>query len=248
MKAVTWAGIQMFVPNTSQWITQPYCRQPYGIVYPTYAGPQHVACFAVLRSGPDELELGDTSAHSVAHGGVSAVVAGLSATVRRFSTPDAPADGRSVISIVVPSVEATFEIRTPTAAEGERILATAHRVSHDENGCPVTEPATPPTSSLTLCQYADGRLRDSATLTPPEESRLDAARERAQAAQDSTVPLSCTATVFLGAHGVCPASQEIVEDLARVLPTGYAPAGVALTSLFPGCFSETCLIEEPYDG
>jgi hypothetical protein len=101
---------------------------------------------------------------------------------------------------------------------------------------------------LTLCQYADGRLRDSATLTPPEESRLDAARERAQAAQDSTVPLSCTATVFLGAHGVCPASQEIVEDLARVLPTGYAPAGVALTSLFPGCLSETCLIEEPYDG
>ena len=192
-RAVTWAGIQFFVP--AGWTTVPAYGCPYvttvGEVSYPYYGPNNAVfnCPSIPPIRHESLVFSAFGAVPNRPAGspvpVAGHLAGLPATVSHTVV-----DGQASTSVIVPTLLSAFTVTTNTEVLGEAILASAHRVTVDENGCAVQQPVglqpvrgggpggpqvTGTPVSGVVCAYADGRLRSGVTLAPEQLQALASA-------------------------------------------------------------------------
>ncbi|HEY5334678.1 MAG TPA: hypothetical protein VIJ71_01510 [Mycobacteriales bacterium] len=205
-RAVTWAGIQFYVP--AGWL-QPLslsspCALPSldrGVVtYPSDTAIAGVGCTPPAHPVLQQLQFGDTPIQYT--GGPDPVLApsgalcpgepsatpqvgelgGLSATCSRGWSR-----GQWVTTVQVSAVASVYVLTTNTRTVADSILASAHRVSVDENGCVVAQPrdiktvvgggsggpeVTGQPVKGVVCSYARGRLLVGETLSATQLARI----------------------------------------------------------------------------
>lgn len=187
-RAVTWAGIQFYIPD--DWTAASaygcsYVASVGEVIYP-YSGPNNEVfnCPAIPYIRHESLIFGSLAHPMAVLPGVPTTgeLAGLSAQLWRMTV-----DGQNVAVVSVESVGATFTVTTNSQALTDSILASAHRTSADENGCPVDQPGDlkvvagggrggpqvmgSPVAGV-ICSYGAGRLLSGVSLVPEQLQAL----------------------------------------------------------------------------
>lgn len=210
-RAVTWAGIQLYVPATWRSVPgegdTPVCARhdhPGGVVgYESDVPIAAVACAPAAHPVLEQLQLRTTDGPpavglTVPPGAACPPSVTTTSTFGEFaglpaSCIGARVRGQLVTTVRVPSLQAVFTLTTNTQARANTILASAHRVSVDENGCTVAAPShgevvtvdgtggpqvTDTPVSGVVCSYAGGRLVMGVTLTAAQLATVTEALNR----------------------------------------------------------------------
>lgn len=205
-RAVSWHGVQVFVPAT--WTLEDlYCHEPQSdtvvrpggredCLVPYVPGLTVVEFSAGTESVPDAQPV-EVSGHAGSRGTVPLTEEAGVRTV-----------------LVLPDLEVTVSVRSPDEAAAQAILDTAAVVDVDALGCasrlPDTSPSPPDVPGaadrvlpgepvrVVLCEYGDLRLERSGVLPPDEVKAFQAALD---AAPVGTTPSGVGVTV---SEELCP--------------------------------------------
>lgn len=199
-RGVTWAGIQFYVPATWPSVagvasSDSCARSHYrgGVV--GYQSDVPVAAVGCVPAAPPRLEQLQFATVTSCPAGCPArpqpskgQLAGLPAFYTRTTSL-----GQQSTFVQVPSRGAVFMLTTNTPARTDDILASAHQVSVDENGCAVDQPADlekvdgggaggaqvrgTPVSGV-VCSYTGRRLVMGVRLSPKELATVTADLDR----------------------------------------------------------------------
>lgn len=204
-RAVTWAGIQLDVP--ASWTSRG--SDPHRCARDDHAGGQvdyrdHFAfrlydCRPAEHPQLERLELG-TAYSFDENAGAGALVSPSAPPPETGSLAGLPASytrvnirGQLITLIQLPTLGTELTLTSNSHRSTEAILATAHRVSTDENGCAVEQPADlRPVAgggsggtqvvgnlvSAVICGYAGSRLVSGTSLDAAETTALTAALNR----------------------------------------------------------------------
>lgn len=186
-QAVSWHGVQVFVPEAWQ-LHDLRCHEPQSdtVIVPG----QRDDCLLTPVPGLTVVEFGpDVGEHS---DGQPVAISGFQG--RRMKAPLTHEDGTREV-LVLPELDVTVSVRSPDPERARTILDTAQVVEVDAKGCPSELPGTTPPeptvpgagdrvlpgtpSRLVMCQYGDLRFERSDDVPGDAVQQFQAALDAA---------------------------------------------------------------------